>query len=99
MCKKNAEGAFEAFIEYYDANQDAFSIKVADNVDFVDEPATFVYYYITDIFLSLVRKIEASLPEGETNFPLIIGKNGTLRLIINNHVIILIPQTNTQDGD
>ncbi len=99
MCKKNSEGSFEAFIEYYDANQDAFSIKVADNVDFVDEPATFVYYYITDIFLSLVRKIESGLPEGETNFPLIVGKNGTLRLIINNHVIILIPQTNTQDGD
>ena len=99
MCKKNAEGSFEGFIEYYDANQDAFSIKVADNVDFVDEPATFVYYYITDIFLSLVRKIESSLPEGETDFPLIVGKNGTLRLIINNHVIILIPQTNTQDGD
>lgn len=97
MCKQNGD-KYEAFIEYYDTNQDVFSIKVADNVDFVDEPATFVYYYITDIFLGLIRKIADSLPEGETSFPLIVGKGGTLRLIINNHVIILVPQTNTQ-GD
>lgn len=97
MCKQNGD-KYEAFIEYYDTNQDVFSIKVAENVEFVDEPATFVYYYITDVFLSLIRKIADSLEEGETTFPLIVGKGGTLRLIINNHVIILVPQTNTQ-GD
>lgn len=97
MCKANGDN-YEAFIEYYDVNQDVFSMKVADSVEFLDEPATFVYYYITDVFLSLIRKISDSLPEGENTFPLIIGKGGTLRLIINNHVIILVPQTNTQ-GD
>lgn len=97
MCKQNGDN-YEAFIEYYDANQDVFSIKISDNIGFIDEPATFVYYYITDIFLSLIRKINDALPENETSFPMIVGKGGTLRLIINNHVIILIPQTNTQ-GD
>ena len=98
LCKKNADEKYEAFIEYYDTNQDVFSIKVADNVEFIDAPATFVYYYIADIFLGLIRKINDGLPEGETTFPVIVGKGGTLRLIINNHVIILVPQTNTQ-GD
>jgi hypothetical protein len=98
MCKKTATETYEAFIEYYDANQDVFSIKVADNVSFVGEEATFVYYYISDIFLPLIRKIHDGLAENETSFPLIIGKGGTLRLIINNHVIILVPQTNTE-GD
>jgi len=97
MCKQNGD-KYEAFIEYYDTNQDVFSIKVSDNVQFVDEPATFVYYYITDVFLALIRKINDALPETETSFPMIVGKGGTLRLIINNHVIILVPQTNTQ-GD
>ena len=97
MCKKNGD-AYEAFIEYYDANQDVFSIKVNDNVEFLDEPATFVYYYITDVFLGLIRQINSGLGENETSFPIIVGKGGTLRLIINNHEIILVPQTNTQ-GD
>lgn len=98
LCKKNADDKYEAFIEYYDTNQDVFSIKVADNVEFIDEPATFVYYYIADVFLALIRKIVDGLADNETTFPMIVGKGGTLRLIINNHVIILVPQTNTQ-GD
>ena len=98
LCKKNADEKFEAFIEFYDTNQDVFSIKIADDVEFIDGPATFVYYYMSDIFLGLIRQIHGNLAEGETDFPLIVGKGGTLRLIINNHVIILVPQTNTQ-GD
>ena len=100
LCKKNGDGKYEAFIEFYDTNQDVFSIKVADDIDFIDPSAkaTFVYYYMSDIFLSLIRQIQGALPETETSFPLIVGKGGTLRLIINNHVIILVPQTNTQ-GD
>ena len=98
LCKKNAEEKYEAFVEFYDTNQDVFSIKVSDNVEYIDEAATFVYYYISDIFLSLIRQVQGALAENETSFPVIIGKGGTLRLIINNHVIILVPQTNTQ-GD
>ena len=98
LAKKGAGDNIEAFIEYYDTNQDVFSIKVADSIEFFDEPSTFVYYYITDVFLRLIRQISGALGENDTGFHIIVGKGGTLRLIINNHVIILVPQTNTQ-GD
>lgn len=95
---KQAGDKYEAFIEYYDTNQDVFSIKISDNVEYFDEPTTFVFYYIADTYLGLIRQIVSKLGEEENEFHMIVGKGGTLRLIVNNHVIILIPQTNTQ-GD
>lgn len=96
--KKNSNDEIESYIEYYDTNQDVFSIKIADSVSFADEPSTFVYYYITDIFLSLIRQAATKLADNESSLKLAIGKGGTLRVTINNHEIIMVPQTNTQ-GD
>lgn len=98
VSKRNGEN-FEAFIEYYDANQDTFSIKVSDSIQFVDEASSFVHCYTSDVFLPLLRNIMSSLPEDEKIINLIIGTNGTLRLTVNTHTVILIPQVNTQNDD
>ena len=95
LCKKEGD-KYPVYVEVNNP-QDNFSIKISDNIQFVDEPETFVHYYAIDNFISLAKYISNSLPENERTFSLIVGSVGTLRLIINNHVIILIPKKDNQE--
>jgi len=79
--------------------QDNVSIEVSDEeVGFIDDDDSkqFSFFYQSDNVLSLIRQVANDSSE-ESIIPLIIGEQGTMQVIVNNHKIILFPRMDIEE--